>query len=268
MKEEVSFIAVAIFNIGITFVFLLSFYLFHNRKKLQSEGFNEEYIRFIRKIESGAAAITWTSLMIIQAVTYFIVAGFVEKITFKLFIKAIFLLAITLTIIIRFLIDKYIYKEQKKLAISTGSEIVVDFNYKILHMIFKPILELISTVFVAAFTFLSLRDIPNNDDNYIIYFYLIFIWYFYISMKSAKNMIMPQFESTYRLNAKLLFLFHIILIMLVFVNSMAGIEEGKFDFADYLFAAAVTVFLIAKFVLYLKGYMSLNKSFSPKKMTS
>lgn len=268
MKEAVSFIEIVIFNLGISLVFMISFYLFYNRKKLKSEGFSEEYILFIRKIETKAAVIVWTSLMVIQAATYFIVAGFVEKITFKIFIKAIFLLAITLTIIVRFLIDKYIYKEQKKLAISTGSEIVVDFNYKILHMIFKPMLELISTVFVAAFTFLSLRDIPNIDDNYIIYFYLVFIWYFYISMKSAKNMIMPQFESTYRMNARLLFLFHSILIMLVVVNSLEGMEEGRFDLADYLFFAAVTVFLVTKLILYIKGYKSLNKSFASKRIVS
>jgi hypothetical protein len=260
MSGNISFIGIAIFNFAITLIMLLVFNLYYNRQKLIAQGFNEEYIKFIKKWEGRAALTCWLSMMILQVVLYFIVSLFIEKITMKLYIKAIFLSTMMLTVIIRFIFDKYIYKLQKELAIQTGSEIVVDFNYKILHMIFKPLLEIIATVIVAAFTFVSLSDIPNRDDNFIIYFYLVFIWYFYISLKSAKNMIMPQFEFTYRLNAKLLFLFNGVLILLVFSNSMEAVEKGQFALMDYLFFMVVLALLVAKLTIYIKGYRSLMKS--------
>jgi hypothetical protein len=264
MSETVSLISVLLWNLGVSLIFVLVFNLFYNRQKLKSQGFNDEYIKFIRQMEGRAALTAWFSLLILQVAAFLIVSHFIEKITFKLYIKAIFLLAITLAVIIRFYFDKYIYKRQKELAIRTGSEIVVDFNYKILHMIFKPLLEVIATIIVLAFTLTSLQNIPHGDDNFIIYFYLVFIWYFYISLKSAKNMIMPQFKSIYRLNAKFLFLFNMILIMLVFSNAMGAVEAGKFTLMDYIFFAVVIVALVAKLAVYVKGYRSLKKSLPEK----
>jgi hypothetical protein len=260
MNETVSFTSVLILNLAVSLEFILVFYLLHSRRRLKSQGFNEEYIKFIRKMEGRATLISWFSLLILQVVSFLIVSLFIEKITFKLYIKAIFLLAISLTVIIRFFLDKYIYKRQKELAIRTGSEIVVDFNYKILHKIFRPLLEIIATVIVLAFTLTSLRNLPHGDDNFIIYFYLVFIWYFYISLKSAKNMIIPQFESVYRLKARFMFLFNAILILLVFSNSMEAVEAGKFALMDYIFLTVVIALLVAKLAVYIKGYRSLKKS--------
>jgi len=260
MNETVSLTTVLLWNLGVTLIFVLVFNLLHGRQRLKSEGFNEEYIEFIRKMEGRTALITWVSMLLLQVVSFFIVSLFIEKMTFKLYIKIVFLLAITLAVIIRFFFDKHIYKRQKELAIRTGSEIVVDFNYKILHKIFKPLLEIIATVVVLAFTLTSLRNIPHSDDNFIIYFYLLFIWYFYISLKSAKNMIMPQFESAYRLKARFMFLFNAILILLVFSNSMEAVEAGKFALMDYIFLTVVIALLVAKFAVYIKGYKSLKKS--------
>lgn len=249
-----------IWNLVITLLLAMFAYLFYNTQRLKSQGFNEEYIKFIRKWECRGTFISWLSLMGFQALSYFIFSLFLKEISLRLYIQSVFLLALVLSIIIRFFFDKVVYKHQKELAIRTGAEIVVDFNYRILHKIFIPLLEIIATVLVAAFTFICLSDIPDRDNNFVIYFYLVFIWYFYISLKSARNMIMPQFEYVYRLNAKLLFLFNAILILLVFSNSMETAEKGNFSALDYIFMAAVIALLVAKLTIYIKGYRSLKKS--------
>lgn len=265
MKDPISFLGVLIINLAFTLLVILVYFLLYNRNRLREQGFSNEYIDFIRKMEWKGVCISWLSMMAFQALAYLLISLFADLITVRLYIKTVFLLAVSLTVIVRFIYDKFLYKRQKELAIKTGSEIVVDFNFKLLRLIFKPVLEIISTVIVASFTFVSLQNPPSRDNNYVIYLYLVFIWYFYIAMRSVKNMIMPQFESVYRQNAKFLILFNSILLLLVVTFSMDNIESVGFRFFDYLFLGVVTVLLAGKLVVYIRGYRIFLRELAGKK---
>ncbi len=190
--EFIPFSRIIIINLGILWLFLLVFYLFMtNTKRLRKKGYNETYQKFLKKdTKKRTIGIAWMMPLIE------IVAALIVKLIFGENLKEkhmIYWFLFILLFIAPFpILDmKKTNKKYKGLAKQTQSDIVIDFNFNIFHLIFLPTIELFLGLFYIAYFVLTLGGMHLGM------LHILIPWLFYGSARMSKNQILPALRDYY-----------------------------------------------------------------------
>lgn len=189
-----------------TWIFLLCGYLYQTNRKLQiKKGYSEEYINFRKKDSRTRIFSIALFIPVLQLGAAFIVWMIAGELSIDKHLGYILLVFIILVIPFPIMDMKDSNQKHKDLAIQTRTSIYVDFNYKTLHLIFKPVLEFASLIIIVFYNFFFL----NN--NIVIYIYLVLVWGFYLLFKSGKNQIRQMLKDGYQF----FFIYHIFFQLII-----------------------------------------------------
>ena len=180
-----SFPIVSVFWISclIVWVFLFGTTLYQtNRRLLERKGYSEPYREYLRRTclrRNIGIAIVVPALGIVSGLVVYLVAGDIETSQ-----HAAYVLLLWLLLIIPFpvLDHKKSAQEAKEIVQETGATIVVDFNYRVLHLVFQPRLEAMLSFF------------------YVLYFVLFFgpfhVAFIHVALSSGLSMALLDLAST------------------------------------------------------------------------
>lgn len=220
---------------------------------LRKKGYSDEYIKLTKKITAQTVprifAVLILSQILFGIVVYFI-AGEINKDLYQQYV-IIGSFLITLPFAIYYNRIKSI--EYKKLAIETRSEIIVDFNYRTLNLIFNKYIEIPVLLMVLTFAVIHL-DIHFAG---LILIYVLLPWFFAGILRDSKNLNIAVFKNTYLVIAKLNIIYQGLLIFLLAVGTYRNIDE--FEWYNYLFFGLICAVLAVKVVFYVLKYPKLKR---------
>lgn len=176
-----------------TWIFLFLFYnIYANESRLKRNGHNEPYISFLRKDYQKRCigiALALPILLLTAYSIFWLFAGHPNAYNQLIYIFLIFLI-----LVIPFpLMDiKKSKKEYKRMAMETGSEIIIDMKYKVLHRFFNPIIEVAFTILFTLYFVISKNNIPV-----LVFVHLLLPWLIYFSARNSKYLTKPLMKDGY-----------------------------------------------------------------------
>jgi len=240
-----------IYAFSITFIilwiFLLATTLYQvNRRVLEKKGYNEDFIEYIRKTNikrNMGMAIVMPILGIFAALVIWAIFGNLSESNHLIYVYILwFLLIIPFPI----LEMKKGSRELKELAIKTNSNIVIDFKYKTLHLIFVPGLEAIFAVIYIVYFVIFIEVF------HVAFIHILILWFLYCAARFSKNLTLPSFKETYIFNFIFMAFNHMILILHVLREAVTrfGCEDCRWGIGLIL-GISLGAALICKLAYYL-----------------
>lgn len=179
-------------TVTILWAFLLLVTLYRaSSSRLRNRGMKEEYVQFLKKDltkRSTGIAIAVPLLLLLAAGIVWLVTGDVHSPEQLLWIVLLFLV---LVLPFPILDTIQLNRKYKELALETRSETVVDFSYKILHMIFNPLWELAAALLYVAF-FVSFIE-----PFHVAFIHLLLLWLLYGAARSGRYLTQPMLKDGY-----------------------------------------------------------------------
>jgi len=185
----------------ILWVFLLAVTLYQtNRSILERKGYSEAYVAYLR--QSGlrrniGIAIVVPLLGVVAGLLVYAVAGDIHTPQ-----HASYVLLVWLLLIIPFpIIDhRQSAKKAKEIVLTTGATVVVDLNYRVLHLVFQPRLEaFLATLYVLYFVIFF-------GPFHITLIHVGLLWVLYATARFGRHVTPPAMRDAY------LFLFAFIMV--------------------------------------------------------
>lgn len=248
--ESHIFIELYVLILIVLWIFLTFVTLFTiNRKRLEKRGYKSEYIDFIRrdtKKRNIGIALIMPVLGGIAALIVWAITGEVNG-----FQNLIYIVLLWMLFIIPFpILDmRKSQKEYKELAIRTHSEVVVDFNYKVLHIIFNPLAEAIASVLVIAYFIIFIEPF------HVVFIHIFILWALYATARYSKYLTEPQLKDGY------LYLYIFIMInqaLIVFhtFREVIGRSDCQVCLSDLGMVSGITLasLLLLKLVYYIFSF--------------
>lgn len=234
-----------IVTIIVLLVFLLGYYLYRSNKRiLRKKGYNEDYIRTIRKellnTVLGISLVVPLSLIASGYIVSLIYGKLDIRSEYHLFILFVFFIIL----ISPFPVISY-YKSKRKyreLAMKTGEKIFIDFNFSLLHRIFNPILEITATILYLGT--MLLMDLTFN----LAFIHLALLWLLYGLARNAKYQVKASLKDTYMYVFIFLGINHVLLIYYL-VRQLYTFQCGN-CLVRYL-AVALALLLSVKLLYYI-----------------
>jgi hypothetical protein len=223
-----------------TWMFLILFYyVYTNESRLKRSGHNESYIAFFKKDykkRCAGIAIVLPVLLLTAYSIFWLISGHPSGYDQLIYI---FLIFIALVIPFPIMDFKKSKKEYKKLALETGSEVIIDMKYKVLHRFFNPIIEGTFTLLFTCYFLIVKPEIPG-----LVFLHLLLPWFLYLTARNSKYLTRPIIKEGYML----LYIFITInfLIVLFYLYrytihcTTCGIKEIN------IFSLAISVLLFLK----------------------
>ena len=180
------------FTVAVLWAFLLLVTLYRaNRSRLRRRGMKEEYVQFLRNDlikRSMGIGVAVPLLLLVAAGIVWLVTGDLHS---PERLISIVLLFLVLVIPFPILDTIQLNKKYKELALETRSDTVVDFSYKILHMIFNPAWELVAALLYVAF-FVSFIE-----PFHVAFIHLLLLWLLYGAARSGRYLTQPMLKDGY-----------------------------------------------------------------------
>ena len=258
--EDLTFVEFFLFVTVLIWIFLIVISLITvHPSVLRRKGYDEEYIKFIKKDTIKRNIGIATVMPLLGAAAAFIVWLFVDDIND--FQNLIYIAIIWIALVIPFpVMDmKKTNKKYRELAVQTGSEVMIDMNYRIIHLAFNPLVEFIaSLVYIIYF-------IEFIAPFHVSFIHIFILWALYSVARSSKYLTAPHFRDGYiylyifLMINQFLLIFHLIREVL----SKAGCEECLSGTAVYT-GIILSVFLLVKFIYYLSSFPKFNLKLKSK----
>ncbi len=239
-------------------VFLTGFIanrLNYNRPRLRKQGYPEDYIELAIRHENlwiaFAMGTFFSSQLVILAISF--IAN--VDVTLKLFIQRVLPISAGMLyfamVVAKPLFRKF-SEEYKLTAKKTGTEIIIDFNYRVLKKVFNWKIELITALLMFYITFRYL------DHNPAVYFYITVPWVFVLMLTRMKNQALPTIRFNYKnmiTATVVIFVARIYLFSAVFFD----VFQGRFSQLELYNIILVCTLICTMLYAVLKGVMSYKK---------
>lgn len=242
------------FAIIILWIFLLITTLYQcNRKRLTKKGYTEEFITYLRKTNikrnSGIAIVT----PILGIVAALLVTWFVGDLQEDKNIIYVFILWILLIIPFPILEMKKSSAELKNLIRKTNTDVMIDFRYKLLHLIFNPQMEIIFSVIYIMYFIIFIEVF------HVAFIHIAILWLLYSAARFAKNQTRPGIRDTYILNFVFMMINHFLLIYHM-INEVICRYTCEVCLSESAFIIGMTIgiALIVKSLFYLYRFPEFN----------
>lgn len=252
--ESLTFIQFYMLVLIITWIFLLIATIFSiNLKRLEKRGYKTEYIEFIRKDTKKrniGIAILMPILGGLSALTVWLFTGDLNNFNNLIYVS---LLWIILIIPFPILDVRKTQKSYRDLAIKTNSEILFDFNYKILHLIFRPYLEFLSAVLVIIYFILFIEPF------HLVFLHIFILWSLYSVGRYSKYLTAPQLKDGYIYLYVFIMINQALIIFHLFreVILRSGCEECITELGFFL-GIIIGGLLFLKFIHYIFSFPKFN----------
>ncbi|MDH5397220.1 MAG: hypothetical protein OEX02_03690 [Cyclobacteriaceae bacterium] len=236
-------------TIGISYIYLT------NTSLLEKKGYAANYIRFIKK-DTGRRLLGITIavpfFMLLSAGLVWWIYGELDLTTGRQsFLFIVFFIVFVSPFPILDL--RKTNKKYRELAMQSKSEIVVDLDYKNLHKIFNPMMELAAAILFTGYVTYLVRDF------HISMVHTGILWLMYFSMRSAKNQVKPALKDGYSYGFLFLTLNHLLIIY-----HLLSLLFGQADTTLSLFipGLVLALLLVLKLVLYFVNYSIIKQALS------
>ncbi len=245
--ENETILRIFIFATITLWIFLLVHTLYKSsRKILTRQGYGDEFIDFIRrtnlKRNIGIGLVVPAAGIAAWLLALWLIGDLDQP------KNIIFVYLFWLLLIIPFPIMEMrsAPKELKEIIKKTNTDVIVDFGFKILHLVFNPLAELLfSLLYLAYFMF------------YIELFHVAFIhvgilWTLYGTLRFAKNLTRPGIREAYIFSFIFLMLNQFILIYHIMREVLRRYScEACLPESGFILGIALGVALIIKSIYYL-----------------
>jgi hypothetical protein len=114
--------------------------------------------------------------------------GVDQRSTTGLYVMIVFVLVIP----IKYLDETINQKWIRKLALDTNEKVVIDLNFKTLHLIFSPWYEVILGIAGLIYGILFLKI-----EQWVVYLFLILPWFMYLTIRGVKYQVRPYLKDNY-----------------------------------------------------------------------
>lgn len=252
--ENINFLTLYLVTVAALWIFLLVAYRYQtDTSLLKKKGYNEEYRTFLKndsKTRIIGIAIAVPLLELLAGLVVKLITGELSTAKHLGYAALLFVLFVLPFPILDM---KRTGKKYRELAIKTKSEIMVDFNYRTLHLVFKPALELIALVLYILY-FVVFIDIVHPA-----MLHLAILWFLYYSGRMSKNLTGTGIRDAYLY----LFVFMVANHLLVIFHLVREIvKHCCLPWHGFLFGIVLTAFLLIKLGLYLIRFPRFKKEIS------
>ena len=209
-----------------------------NTSVLRRKGLNDEYIRFIKKDilkRSIGMAIVVPLLLLLSSFLVWTVAGTLESAKLLPYIVLVFII-----LVIPFPVLDVIKTTRnfKTLALRTNSDIVFDFNYRILHLLFNPALEAATGILYILYFFLFVGWF------HVAFIHLLLMWLLHFSTRSGKYLTRPLLKDGY------VYLFAILVVnQMILIFHLVNVAAHNAVCSDCYHPLAISLAFVLGFVL-------------------
>ena len=241
--DGINLLVLFLFSVGLLWITLILATLYQtNTKRLMNKGYNDTYIAFFKEDHKKRALGIGILLPIIM-----VAAGLITKLIFHEFKSLVHFSVfgvIFLILVAPFpMIDaRKTNRRLKELAIETDSEVVIDLNYNILRLVFKPRIELLAAIFYIVFFVIILKKFNPG------LFFLVMPWFFYGSARSGRSMTRPLLTGNYMYAFILMTINHSIAIVYFIWGFFT--TEIILGWPHYLTGGFLGLLLVSKLVYY------------------
>jgi hypothetical protein len=262
--ETASLMSIFLVSFTTLWVFLLVLTLYQtNTRRLIRKGYPEESFAYLKnsniRRNSGIAVVVpllgLTSAFIVWAVT-----GDLEEPSHMAAVLLVWLILIAPFPILDY---RKSAREQRELALRTHSNIVVDFNFTILHLVFRPSLEALFSILYVAYFLLFIHYF------HVAFVHVALLWALYGAARYGKNLTAPALRDAYHflfvfimLN-QLLLLFHLVREWKMWYDCCI---QGPWDLR-LITGAALGIGLTVKLVYYLARFPEFHMRLGQTKLT-
>lgn len=256
--NSIDFQAFFLLTVAILWLFLLVTTLYRtNRSLLRKKGISDEYVDFLRKDtikRSIGIAIVVPALLLVSGLLVYVITGDLESPGQIVYVALLF---IVLVIPFPVMSTIKLNKEYRSLALETKSEIVVDFNYRVLHLVFNPTVEAIAALLYVAF-FLA-----YVGPFHVAFLHILILWFLYSAARSSKYLTRPLLKDGYLYLVIFLALNQLILLFHLLNESIHLLTcEECYNRTAFFLGAVLSVLLAAKFVYYASKFPKFRTSLS------
>lgn len=244
-------------NLNIVYTFLIIFIILWisllgitiyqtNRRILERKGYNEDFIELSKKINikrNIGIGVIVTILGIFAALVVWAIFGDLNKSNHLMYVYILWFLLIIPFPILDF---KKGGREFKELAIKTNTDIVIDFKYKILHLVFvAPVEAFFAIIYIVYF-------IIFIEVFHVAFVHILILWFLYASARFSKSQTRPGMRDTYILFFIFMVLNQSILIFHILREAMSRFAcEGCNWGIALIFGISLGAALICKLIYYL-----------------
>ncbi|MFC1725314.1 hypothetical protein ACFL4T_06780 [candidate division KSB1 bacterium] len=227
--------------------------LLQKRSRLKKKGYSDEYIDLSKNISDEVGPKVVSLLILSQILVGVVIYLIFGEITRELYTKYIIFISVLIAMPFGALFSNIKSDKFKELAFKTKSDIIIDFNYRNLNLLFNKTVEI--PVFLIALAYAVLHLDFSVAGAVLIY--LLLPWFFSIAVRRTKNLNKPVFQNTYLLVGKLNVIYQSVLVFLIVIGSIKHFEG--FLWYNYVFFFAAECVLIFKVIFYASNYPKLKK---------
>lgn len=245
-------------TVALLWAFLLAVSTYRtSSSRLRRSGLSEEYIRFlqrdIRKRSIGIA-IAVPLLLLASAAIVWTVTGELRQ---PRSIGAVATLFIVFVIPFPVLEVIQLNAKYRDLALSTGSDTVVDLGYRILHLVFSPTWEGVAGVLYLAYI------VAFVGPFHVAFIHLLLLWCLYGAARSGKYLTRPMLKEGYVYVFVFLVLNQgLLLYHLLNVSTRAAACEACGGAAAGAAGFSLAALLAVKLGVYLSRYPRFSRALS------
>jgi len=246
---EILVLFFVVFGVLLGILFLL-YRLFSKDSVLKKMGYEGKYTIIKKKAQAKLMLRLGTVLPIITLAYVFLLRWIPREMKGIVF-TALYILWLFPLLIIG---QKESNKINKEMVMETHSEVVIDLNFKILHLMFKPWLEIAAALLCAIYNTLYLGHSVS------VYMALSVLWFAYFLVRLSKNRNLSSFHSFYR-RVFLVFILYQILLLGHFIHATIGALKSPREIG-FIFALLLCIGLLVKLGYYLSNYPRFKRAIS------
>ncbi len=225
-----------------------------NKERLKKKGFDDEYVTLMKSTHNESMRKFILIFLLTQLVSSLLFYTITGEFTTKQFSQYIFIISTVVGMTYMFNCISSCNMKFKELAVKTNSDIIIDFNFKILKRMFNMPLEIAATLGFIYFAAVHYDHLPA------IYLLAVIPWFNYLFMKKSKNLNFSAFKFNYLYVAKSNIMLHVLIGVVLFKRS--------YTFEDILPWYSLTIYFLLmavftfKLGLYLYQYPKLREEVS------
>jgi len=226
-------------------------FMLTNKKLLLKRGYPESYAEFLQKDNLTRLISIAIAFPVIELIAAFMVKWLIGANSLDQQITWITL--ITLVILVPIIISDHIITKQKlkKLAKSTKPEIVIDFKYKTIKLVFNPTWEIVIGILFLVYGLLVIKPF------WIAYIHLIIPWFLYLTAKGQSYATKPMVRDSYQW----IFIFMMLNYALIIYYQIRCFIQcySTLQSVELLTGYIITILLILKFTKYALNFQKFKQ---------
>lgn len=172
---------------------VLLYFILTNKGSLQRKGHKQEYIDYLRRSHLIRICIIAVVLPVLILCSAWIVSQITGALTEEAQLGYIVVVLIVLVIPFKFIDERINQKKIRELALETKEKVTIDLNYKTLHLIFNPWIELVLGIASILYGVFYL-----HIEQWIVYLFLLFPWFMYFNIRGIRYQTRPYLKDNYK----------------------------------------------------------------------